>query len=92
MPVEIKSFLSSIISIFYYILLARIIITFFRSAISSNEIVMQLYRVLYTLTEPLLRPLRNMIPPLRSEMGYVDLSPLALLVILIILRRVLWAL
>jgi YggT family protein len=46
-----------------------------------------IYRVLYGLTEPLLAPLRRVIPPVRMGMGYLDLSPLLLLFLLNLLRN-----
>lgn len=42
-------------------------------------------RVVYGLTEPLLRPIRRVLPPL----GGLDFSPLVLLVLVQILKRIL---
>lgn len=50
----------------------------------------QLVRMLHTLTDPILEPIQNVIPPL----GSIDISPLVALVFLQLLRevvtRVLW--
>ncbi len=92
MPEEIKEIIMYLLRIFRWVLLARIILSFFRSAGQSHPVVSEIYKYLYVLTEPLLKPLRSAIPPVRSEMGYIDLSPLALLLILILVERVLMGL
>jgi YggT family protein len=51
----------------------------------SNEFVRQLAQVLNAITEPLYRPLRKLIPPV----GQVDLTPMAAIIILIIVQIVL---
>ena len=45
--------------------------------------------VLYQLTEPALRPLRNLIPPIRIGMMALDLSPIIVFVVLSVLRTAL---
>ena len=50
-----------------------------------NDFVSSLWRGLNTLTEPVYRPLRRILPDARP----LDLAPLAVLLILIILQRVL---
>jgi uncharacterized protein YggT (Ycf19 family) len=43
---------------------------------------------IYWLTEPLLKPFRNLIPPLQVGAGaYLDLSPLIFMLVLGLLRR-----
>lgn len=68
--------------IYYYILLGRIILSFFQAAFYGNPALEQIYRLLYGLTEPLLAPLRRLIPPVRFGAGYLDLSPIVLLILL----------
>ncbi len=91
MDALIRELVLTIIQIFYFILLGRIILSFFRAATytNPNPTVEQISQVLYQLTEPLLRPLRNLIPSVKMGMGYLDLSPLLLLIILSIIRNVL---
>jgi YggT family protein len=42
-------------------------------------------RFLYTVTEPLFRPFRKLVPPSRT--GYIDLSPLFVLLVIYLLSR-----
>jgi len=78
-----------LIQILYFILLGRIILTFFRVASQSSypPMVEQVYRIFWIVTEPLLRPLRNMIPSIPMGAGYLDLSPIVLLLILTLIQN-----
>ncbi len=51
---------------------------------TRNEFVAMIVRVIYQLTEPLLRPIRNLMP----NLGGLDLSPLILLLLVFFLQRV----
>ena len=42
-------------------------------------------RVSIRVTEPVLGPLRRAIPPMRMGAGYIDLSPIIVLVIVLVL-------
>jgi YggT family protein len=48
-----------------------------------NRVVQGISDVIYRLTEPALRPIRRILPP----MGGLDLSPLVLILIIIFLQR-----
>ncbi len=61
--------------------------SWFQASFYRNPTMNNIYRVLYGLTEPLLAPLRRVIPPVRMGMGYLDLSPLLLLFLLNLLRN-----
>ncbi len=82
----IKSGLLYFLQIYYFILFARIILSWFQASFYRNPTMSGIYRILYGLTEPLLAPLRRVLPAVRMGMGYLDLSPLVLLLVLIILR------
>jgi YggT family protein len=75
------------IQIYHFILLGRIILSFFQAGFYHNPAMGNLYRVLYGLTEPLLAPIRKVIPAVRMGMGYLDLSPLILLILLSAAQR-----
>lgn len=75
------------IQIYYYILFGRIILSWFQGSFYGNPTLAGIYRVLYGLTEPVLAPLRRVLPVVRAGMGYLDLSPLVLLILLALLRR-----
>ena len=54
----------------------------------GSETVSSIYRVLYGLTEPLLAPLRSVLPTVRMGMGALDLSPIVLLILLRIAQQI----
>ncbi|MFO8192663.1 MAG: YggT family protein [Bacillota bacterium] len=74
--------LLAFIQIYYFILLARIIMSWFMFGAGGNLTLSSIYRVVYGLTEPLLAPIRRIIPSPRLGMGYLDLSPIILLILL----------
>ncbi len=79
------------INIYYFILLGRIIFSWFMMGGSGNPTLNSIYGVLYGLTEPVLAPLRKVLPTVRMGMGYLDLSPLVLLLLLGFIRRAMMA-
>lgn len=80
----------SFLQVYYIVLLARIIFSWFSGGLGNNRTVLGIYRFLYAATEPLMAPLRKVIPPIRVGDGYMDLSPLVLFVLLLILRNLAW--
>jgi YggT family protein len=77
------------LTVFFWALLLRVILSWaemlgFRRPWSGP--LASAISLLYTITEPVLRPLRNMIPPLRIGMVGLDLSVLIAFVILSVLR------
>ncbi|HUG88273.1 MAG TPA: YggT family protein [Actinomycetota bacterium] len=76
-----------LLTIYWFVLFARIISTFFpppRSPVGRTIV-----EILYDLTEPVLRPLRNLMPPLRVGMVGLDLSPIIVFIALGVLRSAL---
>ena len=69
----------NLINIFYYILLARIILSFFPI---NNDFISQIRKIAFKITEPVLAPFRNLIPPVQAGAGYIDLSPIIALIII----------
>ncbi|GAA0598177.1 YggT family protein [Paenochrobactrum glaciei] len=53
---------------------------------SSNRFVASLGEFLYKVTEPVLRPIRNILPQLSG----IDISPVILLFIIFFIRRFMW--
>lgn len=70
--------LASILTLYYYVILARVLMSWFNPN-PHNPIVDAIYR----LTEPVLSPIRRLLPP----MGGFDLSPLVVFFILMFLQR-----
>ncbi|WP_011582684.1 MULTISPECIES: YggT family protein [Chelativorans] len=51
-----------------------------------NQFVGSVGNFLYRITEPALRPIRNLLP----DLGGIDISPIILLLIIYFLRQLLW--
>lgn len=83
-----------IISILTSALVMLIIIQFvigllfaFNVVSPSNQFLMAFYNSINNLLDPILRPIRNILP----NTGAIDFSPLVLIIALQILLRVIWA-
>ena len=77
----------------YLLLLARIILGFVLPYMTMQgnsvpETLVKVYDVVFGLTEPVLGPIRRMLP----QTGMIDFSPLVVMVVLVIIQRVLVAL
>ncbi len=74
--------------IYSIVILARIILSWFMiGGAAINQTVSAIYQVVYGLTEPLLAPIRKVIPPIKMGMAYLDLSPFILLVLISLARQ-----
>ncbi len=74
--------LINFIGTFLYIaILARVILSFFPQTPTTN----QLARLVFTVTEPILSPIRRLLP----RMGMFDLSPMIALILVGIIQNVL---
>lgn len=71
------------LDVYYVILLVRIILSWVPSV---PEPIQPIARGVHALTDPLLTPLRGLIPPVRIGAGALDLSPLILFFGIIIVR------
>lgn len=76
----------TLLVIYELILFARILSTWFPAPYGGP--MRRLYDILYDLTEPVLRPLRSMLPPLRMGVVGLDLSPIIVFIVIGILLRV----
>lgn len=73
--------------IYTYVILGRIILSWFQGSFYRYPILYNVFRFCYILTEPLMAPLRRIVPPVRAGMGYMDLSPIILWVLLMVGRQ-----
>lgn len=76
------------LNLYWYVILASVIVSWlvaFGVINTYNATVRTILDVIYRLTEPALRPLRRILP----DFGNVDLSPIALWLILYFIIRVL---
>jgi YggT family protein len=73
--------------LYIYILIAAAVLSWlvaFNVVNSRNSVVAMVGDFLYRITEPLLRPIRNMLPSL----GGIDVSPVVLILIIILIKDV----
>ncbi|HWB70587.1 MAG TPA: YggT family protein [Egibacteraceae bacterium] len=74
------------LTIYYIILIVRIVLSWVPSLPQPVE---PLARGVRAMTDPLLRPLQGLLPPVRMGMAALDLSPLILFFAIIILQSLL---
>ena len=72
--------------LYVIILFVRILLSWFPMPRSGPAA--SLVSLLFQLTDPILRPLRNLIPPLRAGMMAIDLSPILLFIGIVVIQRV----
>lgn len=83
------SLISTIIQIYIYILIASAILSWliaFNVVNTRNQVVATIAEALWRLTEPVLRPIRNILP----NFGGLDLSPVVLILLLIFVQNLLF--
>ena len=76
--IRILSFISYLITLYTWIIIASVVLSWlmaFNVVNAYNPFVRTLWNALNAVTEPLLRPIRRMMP----DLGGIDLSPLVLL-------------
>ncbi|RCS22459.1 YggT family protein [Phyllobacterium salinisoli] len=77
------------LSIYTWIIIASAVFSWlyaFNVINSSNRFVASVGDFLYRVTEPALRPIRNLLP----NLGGIDISPIVLLLIIFFIRQLLW--
>ena len=75
---ELLGFISYLITLYVYVIIASVILSWlmaFGVINAYNPMVRSIWQALNAVTEPLLRPIRNMLP----NMGGIDISPVILL-------------
>ena len=84
---ELLGFISYLITLYTYVVIAAVILSWlmgFGIVNPHNDMVRSIYYALNAVTEPLLRPIRRMMP----NLGAIDLSPVVLLLALFFLQSV----
>jgi YggT family protein len=80
----------TVIDLYIYVLIAAAVISWliaFNVVNSQNPTVRMIWDFLYRITEPALRPIRNVLPGL----GGIDISPVILIIGLLFLKQlILW--
>jgi YggT family protein len=81
--------IDTLISIYIWLLIASAVLSWliaFNVVNTRNPIVHNVGEFLYRVTEPLLRPIRNMLP----NLGGIDISPVILIIGLLFLRQLIF--
>ena len=72
--------LAYLVELYMLLLIARALLSWFSA--SGNPTLDSINKTLYAVTEPVLRPIRKVIPPVRIGGTYVDLSILVVFVVI----------
>ena len=82
-----KSIISNILLLYSFILIARLLSSWFPPP--SPGPMRTIYNLLYDVTEPVLRLVRGLIPPLRMGPAALDLSPILVFIVIWVVRAAL---
>jgi YggT family protein len=83
----VLTIIAAILNIFLFVLLVRVVLSYIPSQPGSALGTVQ--RVFEAVTEPVLRPVRKAVPPLRAGGAAIDLSPIIVWVAILIIRSLL---
>ncbi len=86
---SLLNLLATVIQLYIYVLIAAAVLSWliaFNVVNTRNQFVAMIADALWRLTEPVLRPIRNILP----NLGGLDLSPVVLILLLIFLRNLLF--
>jgi len=84
---ELLAFISWLLGLYTYVIIAAAVFSWlyaFNVINAGNDIVSAIGRFLYGVTEPVLRPVRNVLP----NMGGMDLSPIVVILGIYFIRFV----
>lgn len=87
--VSVVTLISTIIQIFIYLLIANAILSWlvaFNVVNTRNQFINTVGQFLYKITEPVLRPIRRVIP----VFGGMDVSPIVLILLLIFIQNLMF--
>jgi YggT family protein len=80
-------FIVLVIDLYIWVVIASAILSWlvaFNVVNTNNRVVLMIADTLYRLTEPALRPIRNILP----NLGGIDISPVILILLLLFIRDV----
>ena len=78
-----------LLQLYIYLLVAAAILSWliaFNVVNTRNQVVAMAAEFLYRITEPVLRPIRNLLP----NFGGIDVSPVILILIIILIERIIY--
>lgn len=77
-----------VITLLSYLFIARVILSFISLSSHSNPTLNRIAHVIWLITDPILKPIRRVVPPTSVGGGsYVDFSPIVALIILSLIQR-----
>ncbi len=85
---ELLAFFSYLLTLYVYVLIAAAVLSWlmaFNIVNPRNQFVGMIGNLLYQITEPVLRPIRNILP----DLGGIDISPVVVILIIIFIQSVL---
>jgi YggT family protein len=85
--IELLAFISYLLTLYVYILIAAAVLSWliaFNVVNTHNNIVAVLGAFLYRITDPVLRPIRNVMP----DLGGIDISPVIVILIIVFIQNV----
>ncbi|RAI30341.1 YggT family protein [Rhodoplanes serenus] len=84
---EFLSFLSTLLTLYVYVLIAAAVLSWliaFNVVNTCNQAVSTIGEFLYRITEPVLRPIRRMMP----DLGGIDISPVIVILAIFFIQSV----
>ena len=84
---ELLWFINYVLQLYVYVLIASAVLSWliaFGVVNMRNQFVAGLAQVLYAVTEPVLRPIRNIMP----NLGGIDLSPVIVILLIILIKDI----
>ena len=85
--IELLSFISYVLTLYVYILIAAAVLSWliaFNVVNTRSPVVSAIGEFLYRITEPVLRPIRNLLP----NLGGIDISPIIVILIIFFIQSV----
>ena len=85
--IELLAFISYLLTLYVYILIAAAVLSWliaFNVVNTRNNIVAMIGNFLYRITDPVLRPIRNVMP----DLGGIDISPVSVILVIIFIQSV----
>jgi YggT family protein len=85
--IELLNFISYVLTLYVYVLFAAAIMSWllaFNVVNARNPVVAMVGEFLYRITEPVLRPVRSIMP----NLGGIDISPVIVILIIVFIQSV----
>jgi YggT family protein len=85
--IALLDFISMLLSLYVYLLIAAAILSWlvaFNVVNTHNPAISMVGEFLYRITEPVLRPIRNVLP----NLGGIDISPVVVILVIIFIQSV----